>query len=72
MASSWSSSHSETCSDDENDNSARRFIQAVLGDPREYAKLPPEQRFKWTDSQPMTLGIIFAVRAKLLEEILMG
>jgi hypothetical protein len=54
----------------EKDESVLRFIHAVLGDPEEYAKLPSDQRVKWAGSQPMTLGLIFAARAKLLEAIL--
>lgn len=82
MASSLSSNHSEAmlpqqiASDAEaffaaeNDDSRLRFSQAILGDPEEYAKIPSNQRVKWTGSQAVTLGIIFAARAKLLEDIL--
>lgn len=48
----------------------KRFFEAVLGDPRQYALTPAFARPTWRNGEPVTLGVIFAARVHLLEGIL--
>jgi hypothetical protein len=46
------------------------FSKAVLGDLGQYAGIPTFPTHTWRNGEPISLGIIFAARARWLEEIL--